>query len=317
MARYIVKRVLQGVFVLWAAYTLSFFILYSLPGNAATIAAAASGGLGAPPAALVHKLAVEYGFDKPLSVQYVDDLWKALRLNFGNSVQTGQSATSAVAQVLPHTIALAVLSLVVAVLGGLGLAIASTFPRARWLRQLIGALPSLGVSIPSFWLGLLLLQAFSFDIHWFPALGDDGISSLVLPTVALAIPTGGYIAQLLSRSLRITLEQPYIDQARAKGASETRVHFGHALRNAVIPSLTMVGVLIGNLLAGTVVTETVFSRTGIGRLIVQAVNARDLPEVQVVVIFAALVFVVSSLVVDLIYPLIDRRISLTGTAVTA
>jgi peptide/nickel transport system permease protein len=299
----------QGIFVLWAAYTLSFFILYSLPGNAATIAAAASGGLSAPPKALVRKLVIEYGFDKPLWLQYLDDLRGAVRFVFGRSVQTGQPATQAVADVLPHTLALAGAAFVVAIVIGLILAVLSTFPRARWLRQALAALPPVGVSIPTFWLGLLLLEFFSFEMQWFPAVGDDGISSLVLPTVTLAVPTAGYIAQLLSRSLRLTLRQPFIQQARAKGASEARVQYAHALRNAIIPSLTMLGVLVGNLLAGTVVTETVFSRTGMGRLIVHAVNARDLPEVQVVVLFTALVFVLSSLAVDLLYPVIDRRIS--------
>jgi peptide/nickel transport system permease protein len=168
--------------------------------------------------------------------------------------------------------------------------------------------------VPVFWVGLLLLQLFSFRLRWFPSIGDTGLAGLVLPAITLAVPTSAYIAQLLSRSLRLTLARPYIDQVRAKGASERRVQFAHALRNGVLPTLTMVGVLVGNLLAGTVVTETVFSRTGVGRLVVQAVGDRDIPVVQVVVVFAALVFVVTSLVVDLLYPLVDRRITLGPSA---
>lgn len=314
---YIGKRVLQGVFVLWAAYTLSFFILYLLPGDAATVAAAGGGDASTVDPALVAKLRHEYGLDQPLWLQYLHALGSAARLNFGASVQTGRSATATVVQVLPNTISLAVAALVLAVVTGFVLAVASTFARAGWIRQLLSALPPIGVSVPVFWIGLLLLQAFSFRLHWFPSLGDTGLPSLVLPAVALAVPTGAYIAQLLSRSLRLTLGQPYIEQVRAKGAGEGRVHFAHALRNAVIPTLTMVGVLVGNLLAGTVVTETVFSRTGVGRLVVQAVDERDIPVVQVIVVFAALVFVVVSLVVDLLYPLIDRRIALGRTAATA
>ena len=317
MYRYLGRRLLQGVFVLWAAYTLSFLILYLLPGDAASVAAAGGGDASSADPALVARLRHEYGLDQPLWLQYLHALGRALTGDFGADPQTGQSALRAVTQVLPGTLALAGAALVLAVVVGLLLAIASTFPRASWLRQALSALPPLGAAVPVFWIGLLLLQAFSFHLRWFPSVGGDGFRSLVLPAVTLAVPTGAYIAQLLSRSLRLTLGRPYIELVRAKGAGEARVHFAHALRNAVLPTLTMVGVLVGNLLAGTVVTETVFSRTGVGRLVVQAVGDRDLPVVQVVVVFAALVFVVSSLVIDLIYPLVDRRIVLGRAVATA
>jgi peptide/nickel transport system permease protein len=314
VTRYLARRLLQGVFVLWAAYTLSFLILYLLPGDAATVAAAGGGDASTVDPKLVAQLRHDYGLDQPLWLQYLHALGRALTGDFGNNPQTGRPALQEVTQVLPNTLGLAAAALVIAVLVGFLLAIASTFPRAAWLRQALGALPPLGAAVPVFWIGLLLLQAFSFRLRWFPSLGDDGLRSLVLPAVTLAVPTGAYIAQLLARSLRLTLGRPYIEQVRAKGAGEARVHFAHALRNAVLPTLTMVGVLVGNLLAGTVVTETVFSRTGVGRLVVQAVGDRDLPVVQVVVIFAALVFVITSLAIDLVYPLIDRRIVLGGSA---
>jgi peptide/nickel transport system permease protein len=305
---YVVRRLLQGVFVLWAAYTLSFFILYLLPGNAAAIAAAGSGDPGSVDPALVAKLRHEYGLDRPLAVQYVAALGNALRLNFGNSVQNGAPATQLVAQALPQTVTLALSALPLALVFGVGIAVLSNLARWRWLRQALSALPLFGASVPGFWIGLLLLEAFSFNLHWFPSLGVNTPIGLVLPAITLAIPTGAYVAQLLSRSLRLTLAKPFIEQVRAKGASEKRVHLGHALRNALIPSLTLAGVLAGQLLAGTVVTETVFSRVGVGRLAVTAVGARDIPVVQVIVVFAALVFVLVSIIVDLLYPLIDRRI---------
>ncbi|HEY0248734.1 MAG TPA: ABC transporter permease [Gryllotalpicola sp.] len=317
MIRYLIRRVLQGVFVLWAAYTLSFLILYLLPGDAATVAAAGGGDASSVDPALVVRLRHEYGLDEPLWLQYLHALGRALTGNFGDNVQTGQPALQAVVRVLPNTLELAAAALVLAIVIGFLVAIASTFPRAAWIRQLLAGLPPIGAAVPVFWIGLLLLQAFSFHLRWFPSLGDQGLRSLVLPAVTLSVPTGAYIAQLLARSLRLTLGRPYIEQVRAKGASEARVHFAHALRNAVLPTLTMVGVLVGNLLAGTVVTETVFSRTGVGRLVVQAVGDRDLPVVQVVVVFAAVAFVVSSLVVDLLYPFVDRRITLGRTAVAA
>lgn len=218
---------------------------------------------------------------------------------------------------LPPTLALTAFAFVLSVVFGVVLALSASLARAQWLRNLLSSLPPLGVSIPVFWIGLLLLQAFSFRLRLFPSMGNEGFESLVLPAITIAIPSGAFIAQLLSRSLRSTLAQPYVEIVRAKGASERRVQLGHAFRNAAIPSLTMVGVLIGGLLSGAVVTETVFSRLGIGRLVVTAVNNRDVPVVQTVVVFAALVFVVANLIVDLVYPLIDRRITLARTAFVA
>jgi peptide/nickel transport system permease protein len=314
--RYLAKRLLQGLFVLWAAYTLSFLILYLLPGDAAAIQAGGAENGGVDPE-LGERLRAEYGLDRPLWEQYLTALGRALTLDFGSSTQSGTAATATVAAVLPQTFALAATALPLAVVFGVALAVASTFAKWRWLRHALSALPPLGVSVPGFWLGLLLLQFFSFRLQLFPSMGNEGWASLVLPAVALAIPTGAFIAQILARSLRQTLEQPYIELVRAKGASSARVHFGHALQNAVIPTLTLTGVLVGQLLAGTVVTETVFSRIGVGRLVVSAVNSRDIPVVQTIVVFAALVFVLTSLVVDLLYPLVDRRISVAGPSLVS
>ncbi|GAB2735883.1 ABC transporter permease [Arthrobacter bambusae] len=308
MIRYIGQRLLQGAFVLWAAYTVSFFILYLLPGDAVSIMAGGEEQNTVDPA-LVAKLRSEYGLDKPIYEQYFAALFRAIRLDFGVSIKNGVAATQAVSEVLPETVKLALVGFSLAVVLGSALAIASAFSRSRWVRQALGSLPPLGIAVPTFWIGLLLLQLFSFRLRLFPALGNDGPASIVLPALTLAIPTGAIIAQLLSRSLHRTLGEPYIEQIRAKGASEALVQFGHALRNAAIPTLTMLGILIGNLLAGAVVSETVFSRAGIGRLTVTAVNSRDIPVVQTVVVLAAAIFVVTSLLVDLIYPLVDPRLS--------
>ncbi|MFF2315918.1 ABC transporter permease [Arthrobacter sp. NPDC058097] len=313
MIRYIGQRLLQGTFVLWAAYTVSFFILYLLPGDAVSIMASGDEQNAVDPA-LVAKLRSEYGLDRPLHEQYLIALGKALQLDFGISIKNGVAATQSVAEVLPETIKLAAAGFALAVLLGSALATAATFSRNRWVRQALASLPPLGIAVPTFWIGLLLLQLFSFRLRMFPAIGNDGAASIVLPALTLAIPTAAVIAQLLSRSLRQTLGEPYIEQVRAKGASEALINFGHALRNAAIPTLTMLGILVGNLLAGAVVSETVFSRAGIGRLTVTAVNSRDIPVVQTLVVLAAAIFVVTSLVVDLIYPLVDPRINVGTTA---
>ncbi|MDW4571756.1 ABC transporter permease [Microbacterium sp. M3] len=314
--RYIARRIGQGLVVLWAAYTISFLILYLLPGDAATLFAG-GGDQEAIDPELVAQLRSELGLDRPLWEQYLVALGKALTGDFGVSTQTGRPASDLLLESLPPTLALTAFAFVLSVVFGIVLALSASLARAQWLRNLLSSLPPLGVSIPVFWIGLLLLQAFSFRIRVFPSMGNEGFESLVLPAITIAIPSGAFIAQLLSRSLRSTLAQPYVEIVRAKGASERRVQLGHAFRNAAIPSLTMVGVLIGGLLSGAVVTETVFSRLGIGRLVVTAVNNRDVPVVQTVVVFAALVFVVANLVVDLVYPLIDRRITLARTAFVA
>ncbi|MEZ3161224.1 ABC transporter permease [Microbacterium sp. BWT-B31] len=313
---YIARWIGQGVVVLWAAYTISFLILYLLPGDAATMFAG-GGDQEAVDPELVARLRSELGLDRPIWEQYVIALGKAVTGHFGTSTQTGRPASDLLLEALPPTLALTAFAFLLAVVFGVALALAASLARATWLRNVLSSLPPIGVSIPVFWIGLLLLQAFSFRLRLFPSMGNEGFESLVLPAITIAIPSGAFIAQLLSRSLRSTLAQPYVEIVRAKGASERRVQLGHAFRNAVIPSLTMVGVLVGGLLSGAVVTETVFSRLGIGRLVVTAVNYRDVPVVQIVVVFAALVFVVANLLVDLVYPLIDRRITLARTAFVA
>lgn len=313
---YIARRVGQGLVVLWAAYTISFLVLYLLPGDAAALFAGGADQEAVDPE-LVARLRAELGLDRPLGEQYLTALGRAFVGDFGTSTQTGRPAADLLGEALPPTLALTGFAFVLSVVLGAVLAVAASLTRTAWLRNLLFSLPPIGVSIPVFWIGLLLLQAFSFQLRLFPATGDDGFVSLVLPAVTIAIPSGAFIAQLLSRSLRSTLAQPYVEVVRAKGAGEARVQLGHALRNAVIPTLTMGGVLVGGLLSGAVVTETVFSRLGIGRLVVTAVNNRDVPVVQIVVVFAALVFVVANLVVDLVYPLVDRRITLARTAFVA
>ena len=313
---YIARRVGQGVVVLWAAFTISFLVLYLLPGDAAALFAGGGDQEQVDPA-LVAQLRAELGLDRPLWEQYLSALGRALVGDFGTSAQTGRPAADLLAEALPPTLALTGFAFLLSVAIGVGLALAASLARGAWLRNLLFSLPPIGVSVPVFWIGLLLLQAFSFQLRLFPAMGNEGFISLVLPAVTIAIPSGAFIAQLLSRSLRSTLAQPFVEVVRAKGAGESRVQFAHAFRNAAIPTLTMVGVLIGGLLSGAVVTETVFSRLGIGRLVVTAVNNRDVPVVQVVVVFAAVVFVVANLLVDLVYPLIDRRITLARTAFVA
>lgn len=317
MTRYVLRRLAQGVVVLWAAFTVTFAILYLLPSDPVELMASGGGEQSVVDPALLAELRAEHGLDRPPLAQYLHALGGAARLDFGRSYQSDAPATSLILDVLPQTLQLTVAGLALSVLLGVGLAVASTYPRTRWLRHALAALPPLGVSLPVFWVGLMLVQVFSFQWRLFPAIGNEGLASLVLPAVALALPTSASIAQLLARSLRQTLAEPYIETARAKGAGRARVHVRHALRNASIPALTVLGVSVGQLLSGAVVTETVFSRVGLGRLTISAVNSQDIPVVMAVVVFSALVFVVVALTVDLLYPLVDPRISLRRAPVAA
>ena len=310
MRRYVLRRLGQAVGVLLAAYTVSFIVLDLLPGD--PVSAMAVGGLDGNPVdpAQLAALRHEYGFDKPVLVQFLDYLGRALRGDFGNSVATGRPVTTTIAEALPQTLELAGAALLIAVVVGAGIAMYGTYSRSRLVRQLLLSLPPLGVSLPTFWIGLMLVQLFSFRVHLFPAFGNDGVPGLVLPAVTLAVPTAAQLAQVLAKSLATTLAEPYIDTAKAKGAGPLRIQLRHALRNASLPALTLAGLLVGNLVAGSVVVESVFARNGIGRVTIQAVTVQDIPMVQAVVVFGSLVFVLVNLAVDLVYPLLDPRIAL-------
>lgn len=309
MTRYLVRRLLQAVVVLWAAYTVSFLVLYALPGDPVRLLAGADATDITP--AQLDALRAQYGLDKPLVLQYLDRLGAALRGDLGTSIVSGRPVTDVLGEAIPYTLQISAAALVLAIVFGAGLAILATYTRSPRLRSFLLGLPPLGVAIPGFWFGLLLIQWFSFQLPLFPAVGANTPAALVLPAITLALPTGAMIAQLLSKSLTQTLGEPYIDTARAKGADRRTVHLRHALRNAALPALTMTGLVVGQLLSGTVVTETVFARPGIGRVTAAAVQQQDIAVVQGVVLFAAAAFVLANLVVDLVYPLLDPRIVLT------
>jgi peptide/nickel transport system permease protein len=309
MGRYLLSRAGQAAFVLWAAFTVTFGILYVLPGDPILIMLDSRGEGLMVDESEIGALRAQFGFDKPVPLQYLGRLWQALHGDFGMSIQLNEPVTAAITRALPQTLQLAGLAMLLALVFGFLLAATATYLRQAWLRNALLSVPALGVSVPTFWVGLLLLQAFSFKLGWFPAMGNAGISALVLPAVTLAIPTAAGFAQLLAKSLLASWSQPFVTTALAKGAQPLRVHLRHALPNAIIPALTMVGMSVGHLLAGSVVTETVFSRAGIGRLTEQAVKAQDVPMVQGLVVLSTLIFVLANFAVDLLYPLVDPRIA--------
>ncbi|WP_329141359.1 ABC transporter permease [Streptomyces sp. NBC_01476] len=313
MRTYLLRRLLQAVFVLWAAYTVSFGVLYLLPSDPATIMAAGGGDASTVTQEQTDALRHSYGLDQPVAQQYGTRLLDAVHGDLGRSVQNGVPVTHLLSRALPTTVQLAASAMLLALVLGSALALAASWTRRGWLRQLLLSLPSLGVSAPTFWVGLVLVQLFSFHWRVFPAFGDEGFAALVLPSVTLALPGAALIAQVLAKSLRTALAEPYVQTALAKGASRRRVLFGHAVRNASIPPLTLIGIMAGNVLAGAVVVETVFARAGVGRETAAAVTAQDIPVVQGVVILGAVTFVLTTLAVDLIHPLLDPRITTTTT----
>ncbi|WP_131768080.1 ABC transporter permease [Candidatus Protofrankia californiensis] len=308
MKRYLIRRLLQALFVLWAAYTVCFTVLYLLPSDPVSLMVSGGAEQTSIDDAQLTALRAQYGLDKPIIVQYVDHLWHALRGDFGVSVQTGRSITQIFLDVLPATLQLAASAFTLALFLGLGLAYWATYARRLWVRQMLLSLPPLWASLPTFWVGLMLIQIVSFRWGLVPATGDDGVSSLLLPAVTLALPTAAGIAQVFAKSLRTVETEHYITTAAAKGASPTRVRLRHAARNAAIPALTLAGVWAGNLLAGSVVVETVFSRTGVGRTTATAVGTQDIPVVLGLVILSSVLFTAVNLAVDLTYPLLDPRI---------
>lgn len=314
LPRYLGARLGQGLLVLVAAYTVAFVVLNALPGNAVD---AISGGR---PSALtpeqVAALKESFGLDLPIHSQWWLHLSSAVQGDLGRSYITGERVSTLLWEALPSTAALTALALLMAVVFGGGLAIWATLSRSRFMRNLLLGLPPLGVAIPAFWLGLMLLQVFSFGIPLFPGTGNQGFESLVLPAATLAVPTGALIASLLATSLNRALAEPFADTARAKGASEIRVQFRHALRNAVTSTVTMLGLIFGQMLGGAVVVETVFSRAGLGQLTNTAIASADIPVIQGIVIVSVLVFVGINLIVDLVYPLIDPRVLMTSQSST-
>jgi peptide/nickel transport system permease protein len=310
LGRYVAARVLQAVAVLVAAYTVTFLILDALPGNA--VDAITGGQSSEMTPQQLEALKVQFGLNRPVYAQWWLHLSQLFQGNLGRSYITGEPVSTELRANFPSSAALIGLALLIAVVFGGGLALWATYSRLGWLRGLLLSLPPLGVAVPTFWVGLMLLQVFSFDFHVFPGTGNEGIMSLILPAVTMAIPTGALIASLLARSLDGALTAPYADTARSKGASEARVQFRHALRNALTSTITVSGVLVGQLLTSAVVIETVFSRAGLGQLTDTAVSNADIPVVQGMVVLGAAVFVLINLIVDLTYPLLDARVVLTG-----
>jgi peptide/nickel transport system permease protein len=256
----------------------------------------------------IAQMRAQLHLDEPLPRQYARFVVNAVRGDLGTSIRSRRPVATEIAENVGSTAQLAVASMLVAVAVGVPLGVMAALSRNSWLDVVSMAAAQLGVSMPSFWLGLLLIFAFSLHLAWFPATGGGDLQHLVLPSVTLGAVAAAIIARLTRSSLLEVLGQDYVRTARAKGLGGWSVVVRHALENALIPIITIFGLQFGNLLAGAVIVETVFSRPGLGRLIVGGILAKDFPLVQGTVLFVATAYVLINLLVDLAYAFIDPRI---------
>lgn len=297
-------RLLAGIGVLWGAATLTFLAVNFSGGD--TALAILGGPDALPTPELLARVRAEYGLDQPLIVQYGHYLQRLAHGDLGESYRLRIPVARAIGEQVGATLQLSVSAAVLAVVLALVCAIL-TANRAPWVRSFASGSELVISSAPSFVIGIVLLLVFSFHWHSLPPSGSVGWRSLVLPSVALALPVAAVLTQLLRQSLEDTLEQPFIAMARARGLSETAVRLRHALRHALVPLVTLAGFVFASLLGGAVVIELLFARQGIGRLMLDATSNKDVPMVLGVTLLAAAVYVLVNLAVDLINRWIDPR----------
>ncbi|RLP75030.1 ABC transporter permease [Mycetocola tolaasinivorans] len=304
--RYVLGRLGQAAAVLLAAFTVAFILLQAMPGDAIMIKFE-NPELGLSPDQIAA-LRQAYGADTPLPAQYLHSLLGFLGGDFGYSIQSGTPVRQLLAEVVPGTLILAALGFVSAVILAVGITILANLPGLRRIADVFRSLPSLFVAVPVFWLGIVLIQVFSFQLRLIPVINPGPIEGLILPVLTLAVPISAPIAQILIRSVDDVLGYPFVAVVRARGADPWWILWRNVARNAVLPAFTMAGVLFGELIGGAVVTETVFGRAGVGRLTADAVTQQDTPILLAIVLLSATAFVVINLVVDLLYPVLDPRL---------
>jgi len=311
VAKFISQRLVESVPVLLLASLLVFAILHLVPGDPIdAMIGAASFGVGdrAAQERLVASLREQLGLNDPLPLQYVHWLWNATHLDLGDSFIRHQPVMKVIGDRLPSTIELAGSALVLSVLLGIALGIVAAIKRNSPIDRLVMFVSLGGVSIPSFVLAMVLILVFSVTLGFVPATGSGSLDRLILPMLVLGYEGIGLIARLTRASLLDVLGREYVRTAHAKGLPPRTVLLGHAMRNALIPVVTIVGLQLGRLLAGSVIVETVFARQGIGQLAIDSILAKDYPVVQGVILLTATSYVIANLLVDISYGFINPRI---------
>lgn len=304
MIRYLATKLLEALIAVWGVLTIVFFVTRIVGDPAALLLP-----IGAT-AQEIELLRGQLGLDRPLPVQYVDMLARAAIGDFGMSFQQSRPAMQVVLERMPATMLLAFTALILGLAIGVLAGAVAALMRGTVAELLVMTAALLGQATPVFWLGIMLILLFGVQLGWLPTGGYGDWRHLVLPAFTLAVFVSAAIARLLRSSILDILNEDYVRTARAKGLMPRTVFVWHVGRNSMIPVVTMTGIIAGELLAGSVVTETVFAWPGVGRLIVQAILAKDFPVVQAGIVVVAIIFVAINLVVDLLYGVLDPRVRL-------
>lgn len=303
MLQYIVKRLVSTIPVLLGISLLLFFMLRALPGDPAEVLA---GQMATQED--IQLIRTQLGLDQPIYIQYAGFLGRLVRLDLGRSARTQNPVSHEIWARLPNTLLLSVVAITLACLLGIPAGIISAVRPYSFLDYFVTSSALFGISMPVFWLGLMLVVIFSVMLQWLPAGGTGTWKHVILPSVTLAALTIAFITRMTRSSMLEVLSQDYTTTARSKGLKEQVVVIKHALKNALIPIITVVGLQFGMLLGGTVLTETVFAWPGLGRLIVNSILARDYPVIQGAILIFALLYILVNLLIDLVYAYVDPRI---------
>lgn len=300
----VAKRVLAGIPTLLGVTVVLFITLRLLPGDPMAVIL---GGAPATPE-VVENLRAQFGLDEPLFQQFVQFLASALVLDFGSSYASRQPVSGMIADNIGATLQLAFAAAAISAVVGILLGSLAAIRRNGIVDGIVRVLSLINTSMPSFWVGLLLIMFFSFQLNLFPATGSEGIETLVLPSLTLGLSAAGTVTRLVRNSVIEVLGEHFVTALHAKGLRPRVVVMKHVLRNAVIPTVTIVGLQIGGLVAGSVIVETVFTRQGIGQMLVQAIGGKDYPVIQGVVMVIAVIYIVINIIVDVSYAYIDPRV---------
>ncbi|MFA4905111.1 MAG: ABC transporter permease [Candidatus Margulisiibacteriota bacterium] len=298
MRKFFFKRLLQLIPLLIGISLISFFVMHLAPGDPTALFIDPN----VDPQELA-RVRANWGLDQPIYIQYIKWLWNAVRLDFGRSYLTGQPVIGEIAERLPNTLILMILSYIITLLICIPVGVYSAVKKGGWFDNTFTVLSFAGMSIPTFWVGLMLMLLFAVQLDWLPATGN-----LVLPLVTMTIGSLAGLTRYQRAAMLEVLNQDYIRTARAKGLPERVVIFKHALRNALIPIVTIMGLSLPDLFGGAFIIETIFAWPGMGRLGVQAIFSRNYPLIMGIVMFSALLIVLGNLFADIGYALVDPRI---------
>jgi len=303
MYKYILKRLILLIPIILGVTFIVFSIMALTPGDPGRLIL----GTSAPQEA-IDQLNHELGFDEPFLVRYVDYIKDAVQGDFGNSYRTNKPVFDEIFSRFPTTLILAILGVLTSIIIGIPLGILSAVKQYSKLDIISTTAAMLMASVPGFWLGLMLIILFSLKLGWLPSNGIGSIANYILPTITLALPSAANIIRLTRSTMLETIRQDYIRTARSKGATEKIIIWKHALRNALLPVITVIGMDFGALLGGTILIESIFSIPGLGMLMLTAIRMKDIPQVMAAVLFLASLFCIIMLLVDLIYAYIDPRL---------